>query len=89
VDTITDVSKPTLSGVARVLVHGGKLAAARAEELVRSAKEKKVSFISELMGSGELSPAQLAHALSALAIPCWTWMRWMSSACPRTSSTPS
>jgi type IV pilus assembly protein PilB len=36
---------------------------------VRSAKEKKVSFISELMGSGELSPAQLAHALSALAIP--------------------
>jgi type IV pilus assembly protein PilB len=70
VDTITDVSKPTLSGVARVLVHGGKLAAARAEELVRSAKEKKVSFISELMGSGELSPAQLAHALSsALAIP--------------------
>jgi type IV pilus assembly protein PilB len=70
VDTITDVSKPTLSGVARVLVHGGKLAAARAEELVRSAKEKKVSFISELMGSGELSPAQLAHALSsALAVP--------------------
>ena len=69
-DTITDVSKPTLSGVARVLVHGGKLAAARAEELVRSAKEKKVSFISELMGSGELSPAQLAHALSsALAVP--------------------
>ncbi|MCA6218816.1 type IV-A pilus assembly ATPase PilB [Ideonella sp. B7] len=70
VDTVVDVSKPALSGVARVLVHGGKLPAKRAEELVRSAKEKKISFISELAASGELSPIQLAHALStALSVP--------------------
>lgn len=69
-DTVVDVSKPALSGVARVLVHGGKLPAKRAEELVRSAKEKKISFISELAASGELSPIQLAHALStALSVP--------------------
>lgn len=60
----------TLSGVARVLVHGGKLDARIAEGLVQGAREKRVSFVSALMESGQLSPSVLAHALSnALAVP--------------------
>jgi type IV pilus assembly protein PilB len=70
VDTITEAPSPALSGVARVLVHGGKLNAAVAEGLVRSAREKRVSFVAELMGSGEMSASVLAHTLSsALAVP--------------------
>ncbi|HSI48293.1 MAG TPA: type IV-A pilus assembly ATPase PilB [Ideonella sp.] len=69
-DTVADASKAFLSGVARVLVHGGKLQPAKAEELVRSAKEKKHSFIAELIGSHTMTPLALAQSLSqALAAP--------------------
>ncbi|GAA0768157.1 type IV-A pilus assembly ATPase PilB [Ideonella azotifigens] len=69
-DTVADASKAFLSGVARVLVHGGKLQPAKAEELVRSAKEKKLSFIAELIGSNTMTPLALAQSLSqALAAP--------------------
>jgi type IV pilus assembly protein PilB len=70
VDTLADAPHSALSGVARVLVHAGKLNAKTAEELVRSAKEKRSSFVSAVIGAGAVSPADLAHTLSAaLALP--------------------
>ena len=59
-----------LSGVARILVHAGKLQPKMAEELVRQAREKKVSFVNAVIAAGAVSPAELAHTLSvALALP--------------------
>ena len=56
--------------MARVLVHAGKLGAKAAEDLVRGAKERRVSFISAVISAGAVSPADLAHTLSnALALP--------------------
>jgi type IV pilus assembly protein PilB len=70
VDTLAEVPQSTLSGVARVLVHAGKLNAKAAEELFKTAKEKKASFISSVIGAGAVAPADLAHTLSsALALP--------------------
>ncbi len=69
-DTLVEAPHSTLTGVARVLVHAGKLDAKTAEGLVRSAKEKRASFISSVVGAGAVSPAELAHTLSsALALP--------------------
>jgi type IV pilus assembly protein PilB len=70
VDTLIDLPSSALSGVARVLVHGGKLKVQRAEELTSSAKDKRISFVSALMDSGEMTPVALAHSLSAaLSVP--------------------
>ena len=69
-DTLADVPQSSLSGVARVLVHAGKLQAKAAEELVKGAKEKKISFVSSVIAAGAVAPADLAHTLSsALALP--------------------
>jgi len=60
----------SLSGVARVLVHAGKLQPKAAEELSRSAKEKKTSFVAAVMAASAVSPTELAHTLAhALALP--------------------
>ena len=60
----------SLSGVARVLVHAGKLPVKTAEDLVRQSREKKVSFVNALMAASALSAVDLAHTLShALALP--------------------
>jgi type IV pilus assembly protein PilB len=70
VDAIADAPSSALSGVARVLVHAGKLNAKAAEELVRSAKERRTSVVSAVLAAGALSPGELAHTLStALAVP--------------------
>ena len=70
VDTLVEAPQSSLSGVARVLVHAGKLNAKTAEDLVKSAKEKKVSFISSVISGGAITSADLAHTLSAaLALP--------------------
>jgi type IV pilus assembly protein PilB len=70
VDTLTDVPQSALSGVARVLVHAGKLSAKTAEELVKAAKEKKGHFVTSVIAAGAVSPADLAHTLAgALALP--------------------
>jgi type IV pilus assembly protein PilB len=70
VDTLTDAPSPSLSGIARILVHGGKLSARAAEEVTAQATEQKVSFVTALMQSAALSPATLAHSLSsALSVP--------------------
>jgi type IV pilus assembly protein PilB len=70
VDTLAEAAQSSLSGVARVLVHAGKLTPRRAEELVRGARDKKSSFISAVIQAGAVSPSDLAHTLSsALALP--------------------
>ena len=69
-DTLADAPQSALSGVARVLVHAGRLSAKSAEDLVKSAKDRKTSFISSVIASGAVSPTDLAHTLaSALALP--------------------
>lgn len=70
VDTLVEAPQSSLSGVARVLVHAGKLNAKTAEDLVKSSKEKKASFISSVIAGGAITSADLAHTLSAaLALP--------------------
>ncbi len=70
VDSIVETNKSALSGVARVLVHAGKLNAKAAEDLAKGAKERKGSFVSALISAGAMQPADLAHTLSsALALP--------------------
>ena len=69
-DTLANAPQSSLSGVARVLVHAGKLNVRTAEELVRSAKEQKKSFISAVLSAGAVNPQDLAHTLSnVLAMP--------------------
>ncbi len=69
-DTLAEAPSPALSGVARVLVHGGKLSARAAEELVLAAKDKRQSFVEALVASGAMSASGLAHSLSnALSVP--------------------
>ena len=69
-DTLAEAPQSSLSGVARVLVHSGRLNAKTAEELVKASKEKKTSFISSVIAAGAVAPSDLAHTLSsALAVP--------------------
>ena len=69
-DTLAETPHSALSGVARVLVHAGKLSEKAAEGLVKSASEKKIGFVAALIKAGAVSPADLAHTLStALALP--------------------
>jgi len=70
VDTLVDTPQSALSGVARVLVHAGRLGVKNAEELVKSAKDRRISFVSAVIGNGSVSAAELAHTLSStLALP--------------------
>ena len=56
--------------MARVLVHAGKLNPKSAEELVRSSRDKRTSFVASVIAAGAVSPADLAHTLAvALALP--------------------
>ncbi len=69
-DTLAEVPHSSLSGVARVLVHAGKLGAKSAEALVKSAADRKTSFVAALIAAGSVSAADLAHTLAnALALP--------------------
>jgi type IV pilus assembly protein PilB len=53
-----------------VLVHAGKLNPKTAEELVRSSRDKRSSFVSAVIAAGAVSPSDLAHTLAtALALP--------------------
>ncbi|MFZ5528351.1 MAG: type IV-A pilus assembly ATPase PilB [Pseudomonadota bacterium] len=63
-------SPGTLSGVARVLVNAGKLDSRQAEELTRTAREQRRSFVTTLLAAGSIQPDDLAHTLSrALSVP--------------------
>ncbi len=69
-DTLAEAPQSSLSGVARVLVHAGKLNAKVAEDLVRTSKDKRSSFVAAVIAAGAVSPSDLAHTLStALALP--------------------
>ncbi|MEW6703810.1 MAG: type IV-A pilus assembly ATPase PilB [Pseudomonadota bacterium] len=69
-DSLAEAPSSSLSGVARVLVHAGKLNTKAAEDLVKSAKEKRSNFVSAVIGAGAISSSELAHTLaSALAVP--------------------
>jgi len=51
-------------------VHAGKLSSKAAEDLAKSAKERKISFIGAVIASGAVSAFDLAHTLStSLALP--------------------
>ena len=70
VETQIEPPPSSLSGVARVLVNAGKLTAKTAEELTKSARERKASFVSALIGAGAVKSDELAHTLSSsLALP--------------------
>jgi type IV pilus assembly protein PilB len=69
-ETLVELPQPSLSGVARVLVHAGKLSSKAAEDLAKSASERKISFIGAVIASGAVSAFDLAHTLSSsLALP--------------------
>ena len=69
-ETTVEPPASALSGVARVLVHAGKLNAKAAEDILKSARERKVGFVAAAVGAGALQSADLAHTLSAsLALP--------------------
>ena len=69
-DTLVESPQSALSGVARVLVHAGKLSTKAAEDLAKGAKERQASFVSAVIASGAVSAADLAHTLSSsLALP--------------------
>ena len=70
VEMPTEASPSALSGVARVLVHAGKLNVKLAEDLSRISKDRRVSFVSAAITAGAVTSAELAHTLStALALP--------------------
>ena len=70
VDNPVEAPQSALSGVARVLVHAGKLSARTAEAVARTARDKRIGFIAAAIGEGAVSSADMAHAVSkALALP--------------------
>jgi len=60
-----DSTTVALPGIGRALVAAGKLPQKAAEDLYRKAMGGKTSFMAELVGSGAVSSADLAHTLSA------------------------
>ncbi|WP_397534121.1 type IV-A pilus assembly ATPase PilB [Roseateles sp.] len=69
-NSLSEPAHSSLSGVARVLVNAGKLPSRAAEDFVRQSREKKLNFVSTVVGAGAVSPVELAHTLStALALP--------------------
>ena len=69
-ETLVEPPQSSLSGVARVLVNAGKLTAKTAEELLKSARDRKASFVSAVVGAGAIKSDELAHTLAtALALP--------------------
>jgi type IV pilus assembly protein PilB len=66
IDTSTRESPSSaLPGLGRALVLAGKLGQKSAEEIYKKATSGRTSFIAELMGSGSVSAADLAHTMSS------------------------
>jgi type IV pilus assembly protein PilB len=61
---IAEAPSMALPGLARALISAGKLGQKSAEEISRKAKGNRTSFIAELVGSGSVSAADLAHTMS-------------------------
>jgi type IV pilus assembly protein PilB len=69
-ETLIEPPQSLISGVARVLVSAGKLSHKAAEELTKTARDRKGSFLSAVISAGAVKPDDLAHTLSAaLALP--------------------
>ena len=69
-DTLVDPPQNMLTGAARVLVNAGRLTPQAAEDLARSARDRRASFVSAVISSGAVTSSELAHTLSAsLALP--------------------
>ncbi len=69
-EALVEPSPSSLSGVARVLVNAGKLTPKAAEDLSKSARERKTSFVTAVVGAGAVKPDDLALTLAhALALP--------------------
>ncbi|MGQ0708465.1 MAG: type IV-A pilus assembly ATPase PilB [Rhodoferax sp.] len=70
-DAVTkDTSPIALPGIGRALVSAQKISQKSAEDVYRKALAGKKSFVAELVGSGAVSAADLAHTLaSAFATP--------------------
>ena len=65
-----DTSSVALPGLGRVLISAGKLGQGAAEHIYRKSQSNRSSFIAELMASGAVSAADLAHTMStAFAAP--------------------
>ena len=65
-----ETSSIALPGLGRALITAGKLGQKSAEDIYRKALSSKSSFIAELVGSGAVSAADLAHTLTtAFAAP--------------------
>lgn len=65
-DTAPNASTVALPGLARALMSAGKLTQKAAEDVLKKSQTGKTSFIAELTGSGVVSPADLAHTVSAV-----------------------
>lgn len=63
--TALDHTARTLPGLGRALVAAGKLDPNTAEALYKRTRTERTSFIAELMGSGAVSAADIAQAVSA------------------------
>ena len=69
-DTIVETPQAALTGVARVLVHAGRLSLEAAEEFAKTARERRIGFVSAVLEAGAVHPADLAYILSSvLALP--------------------
>lgn len=55
-----------LPGLARALVSAGQLSEAAAREVALKATASKSSFVAQLVSSGHLSAAELAHQISLI-----------------------
>src|SRR5947199_9944702 len=62
---VVDAPSMALPGLARALISAGKLGQKSAEEISKKATANRTSFLAELTGSGAVSPADLAHTMSA------------------------
>ncbi|MBF5003619.1 type IV-A pilus assembly ATPase PilB [Diaphorobacter caeni] len=67
VDTAPKSVTPiVLPGLARTLMSAGKLDQKAAEEIAKKAQGSKSAFISELINSGSITAAELAHTVSSV-----------------------
>ncbi|MBX9936504.1 MAG: type IV-A pilus assembly ATPase PilB [Burkholderiaceae bacterium] len=67
VDTpLKDPATVALPGLGRALISAGKLTQKVAEDIYRKSQSGRTSFIAELTGSGAISAADLAHAVSSV-----------------------
>src|SRR5438105_7182580 len=61
---VSESPSMALPGLARALISAGKLGQKSAEDISRKAQSGRTSFIAELVGSGSVSAADLAHTMS-------------------------